>query len=56
MVRDLEAMVARLGLERFALLGAADAGPVPVAYAARHPEHESRLLLWCAWTRGADVR
>src|SRR5262249_38624032 len=44
-----------VGLGRFALLGAADAGPVAIAYAAHHPERVSRLVLWCAWARGADV-
>ena len=53
---DLEAVVDRLGLARFALFGAADAGPVAIAYAARHPERVARLVLWCAWARGADVQ
>lgn len=53
---DLEAVIDRLGLARFDLLGAADAGPVAIAYAARNPERVSRLVLWCAWARGADIR
>jgi pimeloyl-ACP methyl ester carboxylesterase/DNA-binding CsgD family transcriptional regulator len=52
---DIEAVVNRLGLDRFALLGAADAGPLAIAYAARHPERVSHLVLWCAWSRAADV-
>ncbi len=48
LVRDAEAVVDQLGLERFALFGAADAGPVAIAYAARHPERVSQLVLWCA--------
>jgi len=52
---DVEAVVDRLGLDRFALLGAADAGPLAIAYAARHAEQVSRLVLWCAWSRAADV-
>ena len=52
---DVEAVVDRLGLDRFDLLGAADAGPVAIAYAARHPEHVSRLVLWCAWARTSDI-
>ena len=52
---DVEAVVDRLGLARFALFGAADAGPVAIAYAARHPEQVSRLVLWCAWARGAET-
>jgi len=54
LVQDVEAVADRLGLERFALFGAADAGPVAVAYAARHPERVSRLILWCTMARWAD--
>ena len=54
-VRDVEAIVDRLRLDRVALLGAADAGPVAIAYAARHPERVSHLVLWCAWARTADI-
>lgn len=55
LVADAEAVVARLGLERFDLLAAADAGPVAVAYADRHPERVSRLILWCSWARSSDI-
>jgi pimeloyl-ACP methyl ester carboxylesterase/DNA-binding CsgD family transcriptional regulator len=54
-VLDVEAVVERVGLDRFALFGAADAGPVALAYAARYPQRVSRLVLWCAWARGADA-
>lgn len=53
LVRDVEAVVDRVGMERFAVLAAADAGPVAIAYAARHPERVARLVLWCAWARNA---
>lgn len=56
LVSDLEAVVDRLGLDRFGLFGAADGGPVATAYAARHPERVSRLVLWCSWVRTADIR
>jgi pimeloyl-ACP methyl ester carboxylesterase/DNA-binding CsgD family transcriptional regulator len=55
LVADVEAVVDRLGLDEFAMLGAADAGPVAVAYAARHPERVSRLVLWCSWARTSDL-
>ena len=48
---DLQAVVERLGVQRFALLATSTAGPVAIAYAARHPEAVSHLLLWCAWAR-----
>jgi class 3 adenylate cyclase len=54
-VADLEAVVDRLELDRFILLGTLDSGPVAIAYATRHPEHVSHLLLWCAWARYWDV-
>ncbi len=53
---DLAAVVDCLGLERFTLFGGGISGPVALAYAARHPERVSRLLLWCAYTRGSDMR
>lgn len=56
LVQDVEAVVDRLGLERFTLFGAADAGPVAVAYAARHPERVSCLILWCTMARWAEAR
>ena len=55
LVLDVDAVVNRLGLDRFVMFGAADAGPVAVAYAARHPEHISRLILWWSWARRPDI-
>jgi pimeloyl-ACP methyl ester carboxylesterase/DNA-binding winged helix-turn-helix (wHTH) protein len=44
-VRDLETVVDTLGLERFALLGISQGAAVSIAYAIRHPERVSRLVL-----------
>lgn len=55
LVADVEAVVDRLGLDDFGLLASVDAGPVGVAYAARHPERVSRLVLWCSWARTSDL-
>ncbi len=44
-VSDLEAVVDGLGLERFPLLGMSMGAPVAVAYAVKHPERVSRLVL-----------
>jgi pimeloyl-ACP methyl ester carboxylesterase/DNA-binding winged helix-turn-helix (wHTH) protein len=55
-VRDLETVVDASGLERFALLGISQGGAVAAAYAARHPEHVSHLILCGSYTRGWDHR
>jgi class 3 adenylate cyclase len=53
-MRDLDALVDRLNLEKFALFGALHSGPVAIAYAARHPERVSHLILWCTFARASD--
>src|SRR3990172_2084694 len=53
-VLDLEAVVDRLGLEEIVLCGFVHSGPPAIAYAARHPERVSRLILWCTYARGTD--
>ena len=44
-LRDLEAVVDALKLKRFALYGISSGGPAAIAYAARHPERVTRLVL-----------
>jgi class 3 adenylate cyclase/DNA-binding CsgD family transcriptional regulator len=47
-VLDLEAVVKRLDLEPFILFAPwSYAGPIAIAYAARHPDRLSHLVLWC---------
>jgi pimeloyl-ACP methyl ester carboxylesterase/DNA-binding CsgD family transcriptional regulator len=53
-VRDLEAVINALQLERVALLGFSHSGPAAITYAARHPERVSHLILWCAYANAAD--
>jgi len=55
-VSDLESVVEALELERFPLLGVSQGGAVAVAYAARHPERVSKLILCSAYARGRAVR
>lgn len=55
-VADLESVVEALGLQRFPLLGVSQGGAVAVAYAARHPERVSKLVLCGAYARGRAVR
>ena len=54
-VSDLEAVVDRLGLTRFDLIAATDAGPVAISYTAQHPKKVVHLALWCSWARTADL-
>lgn len=55
-VADLESVVEALGLERFPLMGVSQGGAVAVAYAARHPDRVSRLVLCGAYAKGRAVR
>jgi len=54
MVRDLSAVLDKLGEECFALCGVWDGAPVAIAYAAAHPERVSSLILIEAYSKGAD--
>lgn len=52
-VDDLEAVVEAAGLGRFPILGLCNGGVIAVAYAARHPDRVSRLVLSGSYARGA---
>jgi len=56
LVADLESVVDAAGLKKFALMGMSQGGAVSIAYAARHPERVSHLVLCGAFARGALVR
>jgi pimeloyl-ACP methyl ester carboxylesterase/DNA-binding CsgD family transcriptional regulator len=49
---DLEAVVSAAGLANFALLGASQGAPIAIAYAAKHPQRVSRLVLYGGYARG----
>ena len=51
-VRDLEGVVDTLGLERFPLLGISQGASVCIAYAVRHPERVTHLILYGGYARG----
>jgi pimeloyl-ACP methyl ester carboxylesterase/DNA-binding CsgD family transcriptional regulator len=56
-VEDLEEVVAAANpQEPFTLLGMSQGGPVCVAYAVKHPERVSRLVLYGAYARGVFRR
>jgi len=52
---DVEAVADRLDLETFALLGPSTGGLLAIAYAARHPERVSHLILSNAYARASDL-
>ena len=51
-VRDLETVVEAAGLKRFALFGISQGCAISIAYAVRHPERVSHLVLYGGFARG----
>jgi pimeloyl-ACP methyl ester carboxylesterase/DNA-binding CsgD family transcriptional regulator len=51
-VADLEAVVDAAELEQFGLLGISQGGAVAIAYAVRHPERITHLVLFGSYARG----
>jgi DNA-binding winged helix-turn-helix (wHTH) protein/pimeloyl-ACP methyl ester carboxylesterase len=51
-VRDLETVVDAAGLDRFPLLGISRGGPIAIAYAVKHPERVTKLVLHGAFAVG----
>lgn len=51
-VADLEAVANAAGFDRFALFGECQGGAIAIAYAARHPERVSHLVLYGTFVRG----
>jgi DNA-binding winged helix-turn-helix (wHTH) protein/pimeloyl-ACP methyl ester carboxylesterase len=56
MVCDLETVVDAAGLDRFVLFGASQGCAVSIAYAIKHPERVSKLVLYGGFARGRRVR
>ena len=55
-LRDLEAVADAAGFQRFILLGCCQGSGLAIAYAARHPERVSNLVLYGAFARGRMKR
>jgi len=55
-VQDLEAVVDSVGLARFPLLGLSQGAAVAIAFAVRHPERVSQLVLVGGYARGRLAR
>ncbi len=51
-MEDLEAVVEAQGLKKFPLFGMSQGGALAIAYAARHPERVSHLILFGAYGKG----
>ena len=55
-VQDLETVIDAAGLDRFALLGISQGCAVSIAYAVRHPERVTHLVLYGGYARGMRNR
>lgn len=55
-IHDLKSVADDLNLRRFPLLGLCQGATIALAFAARHPDRVSRLVLYGGYTRGAFAR
>jgi pimeloyl-ACP methyl ester carboxylesterase/DNA-binding CsgD family transcriptional regulator len=55
-VADLETVVDAAGVERFALLGISQGAALAIAYAVRHPDRVSHVVLYGGYARGRSLR
>jgi class 3 adenylate cyclase len=53
-LRDLEAVIERTVIDRFALFSILQGGPTAIAYAVKHPVRVAGLVLTATYARGAD--
>jgi pimeloyl-ACP methyl ester carboxylesterase len=53
-VSDLETVVDAAGIERFALFGISQGCAISIAYAVRHPERVTRLVLYGGYAKGSN--
>lgn len=55
-VADLKAVVDATGFDRFALVGASQGSAISIAYATRHPERVTHMILYGGYARGFAKR
>ena len=55
-LKDMEAVVNDVGLERFALLGVSQSAATAIRYTVAHPEKVTHLLLYGGYSRGRAYR
>lgn len=51
-LEDFEELIEHVGFEHFAIIGSCQGGPIGTAYAAKHPERVTKLILYGAFARG----
>lgn len=56
LVEDLGAVADAAGLDRFPIFAASQGVPVSLAFAARHPERVTRMVLYGGYAQGRSVR
>jgi pimeloyl-ACP methyl ester carboxylesterase len=56
LVSDLESVIEATGLDRFPLLGMSQGCAISIAYAVRHPERVTQLILYGGFARGRRKR
>jgi len=54
-VKDLETVVDHIGLQRFALFGMSEGGPISIAYTGKYAQRISHLILYGSYARGRSV-
>ena len=55
-MNDLTAVIDCVGLKRFALIGLSQGAAISAAYAARHPDRVTHLVLYGGYARGRRLR
>jgi pimeloyl-ACP methyl ester carboxylesterase/class 3 adenylate cyclase len=54
-IADIAAVVDHIGLEKFALAGWSEGGPVAIGFAARHPERVTKLVIVGSFANGGGL-
>ena len=54
-IMDIEAVVDQVGLDTFALGGLSEGGPIAIAFAAKHPDRVTRLVITGSFANGAGL-
>jgi pimeloyl-ACP methyl ester carboxylesterase len=51
-LKDFEELIEHVGFNHFAIVGSCQGGPIGTAYAAKHPDRVTKLILYGAFGRG----